>query len=76
MDTESETGRKWHPVLKTPSIAWDVYMLYGPDAQWEEQPPEPAFWMHQLGITSAPILNEETFTAKLKEMLGELKPSA
>ena len=29
--------------------AWDVYLLYGPDARWDErQPPAPLFWMHQL----------------------------
>ncbi|HKF54145.1 MAG TPA: hypothetical protein VKJ45_01825 [Blastocatellia bacterium] len=75
LDTESETGKQWQPVLKTPSTAWDVYLLYGPDQQWQEQPPEPAFWMHQLGlVTSAPRLDQETFTAKLRGMLGELKP--
>jgi hypothetical protein len=74
LDSESEKGKQWQPILKTPSMAWDVYMLYGPDKQWESQPPEPTFWMHQLGqVTSAPRLDEETFTAKLKEMLGELK---
>jgi len=73
LDPESETGKQWQPILKTPFIAWDVYLLYGPGAQWEKQPPEPAFWMHQLGLATAPRFDEETFTAKLKEMIGELK---
>lgn len=24
------------------SFAWDVYYLFGPEARWDEQPPEPA----------------------------------
>src|SRR5262245_11061985 len=74
LDPESETGKQWQPILKTPFIAWDVYLLYGPDTRWEKQPPQPEFWMHQLGlVTGAPRFDEETFTAKLKEMVGELK---
>ena len=34
--------------LKTP--AWDIYLLYSPDARWDSEPPQPAFWMHQLGF--------------------------
>jgi hypothetical protein len=74
LDPDSETGKQWQPVLETPFIAWDVYLLYGPDAHWETEPPEPAFWMHQLGLVKgAPRLDEETFTGKLKEMVGEVR---
>lgn len=31
------------------SIAWDVYLLYPPEHDWDaELPPAPKFWMHQL----------------------------
>ena len=75
LDPDSETGKQWERVLKTERfIAWDVYLLYGPDANWEEEPPQPAFWMHQLGgVTKAPRLDEATFTAKLDGMLKEMK---
>ena len=74
-DSESHSGKLWEQVLKTQRlIAWDVYMLYGPDAKWGEEPPLPDYWMHQLGgVTKAPRFNEEAFRAKLKEMLGEIK---
>lgn len=30
--------------------AWDVWLLFGPDAEWTaDGPPEPAWWEHQLG---------------------------
>ena len=31
------------------NLAWDVYLLYDKDVTWREEPPEPSFWMHQLG---------------------------
>ena len=75
LDPESLSGKQWERVLKTErSIAWDVYLLYGADANWKEQPPQPAFWMHQLGgVTKAPTFDEPTFRAKLKGMLDEMK---
>jgi hypothetical protein len=34
---------------------WDTYILYGADAKWDgEQPPKPAYWMHQLGSARQP----------------------
>jgi hypothetical protein len=29
-------------------VAWDIYLFYGPDSQWTEDPPAPAHWVHQL----------------------------
>ncbi|HWO01272.1 MAG TPA: hypothetical protein VNS63_18575 [Blastocatellia bacterium] len=77
VDAKSETGKLWEGVLRTDRfIAWDVYMLYTAAANWQEEPPQPAFWMHQLGgVTKAPTFDEATFTAKLKELLGDMKAS-
>jgi hypothetical protein len=75
LDSTSETGKQWERVIKTERfIAWDVYLLYGADANWENEPPPPAYWMHQLGgVTKAPTYDEPTFRAKLKGMLDEMK---
>lgn len=75
LDSESKTGKQWEGVLKTERfIAWDVYLLYGADAEWKEEPPQPTYWMHQLGgVTKAPVFDEATFRAKLKGMLNEMK---
>jgi hypothetical protein len=71
-DPDSLAGRVWKQVLKLGNdIAWDVYFLYGADAQWDNEPPQPDFWMHQLfGVTKAPMFNEPKFEDKLKEMLN------
>jgi len=74
-DSMMLSGKQWEQILKTERvIAWDVYMLYGPDAKWGESPPMPEYWMHQLGgVTKAPAYKEEVFRAKLKDMLQEIK---
>ena len=70
-DPDSLAGNLWKRVLKLDNdIAWDVYLLYGPDAKWDEEPPQPDFWMHQLwGVTKAPRLDQGMLETKLKEML-------
>jgi hypothetical protein len=46
--------------------AWDVYVLFEPGALWQDRPPTPAFWTHQLdNVTTHPRLN----TNELKEQI-------
>ena len=75
-DPDSLAGNLWRPVLKIErEIAWDVYLLYGSDAQWDKEPPQPEFWMHQLwGVTNAPHLETGKFTEELKGLLNRLEP--
>ena len=75
LDPDTETGKLWQQTLGIPFVAWDVYFLYGPDAQWEKEPEKPAFWMHQLGLKIAPRLDGKVFTEKLREMAANLKAS-
>lgn len=76
LDPDSLSGNLWERVLKTErEIAWDVYLLYGAGARWENEPPPPDFWMHQLDrVTKGPRLDQAQFAARLKAMLGEIKP--
>lgn len=50
----------------TEGIAWDSYLLYprGPAAI-----ETPSFWMHQLGIDSAPTLDPATLQAEVRRLL-------
>lgn len=78
-DPDSLAGKLWKRVLTLQNrdeVAWDVYLLYGADARWENDPPQPGFWTHQLwGVTEAPRLDASTLTAKLKDMLAQIKTS-
>src|SRR5260370_20967584 len=70
------TGDLWRRLLSLGTLAWDVYLLYGPNAEWRKQPPKPMFWMHQLGKDGtdkcAPLLDESVFEAEVKEALHSL----
>jgi hypothetical protein len=73
-DGDKLTGKEWQKVLDIESIAWDVYLLYGPNSYRDGSTAKPAFWMHQLeGVTKAPCLNKAEFESKIKEMLATLK---
>jgi hypothetical protein len=63
---------------KEPVYAWDVWLLYGPDAEWTgANPPQPQLLMHQLRKlegTKFPTLNSKTFAATVQSMLSKLPP--
>jgi hypothetical protein len=73
-DPNSLAGNLWESVLKTErEIAWDVYLLYGAGAEWDKDPPQPDYWMHQLGgVTKAPRLNAAKFIVELKALLNKI----
>src|SRR5882757_6501679 len=54
-----------------PVYAWDVWMIYPPNAVWNgKDPPQPAFLMHQLpGLDNAkfPPLDSKVFSAKVNK---------
>lgn len=51
--------------------AWDVYLAYPPGARWDDEPPAPSFWQHQLGdMPAAPKLDGATFAAGVSELFG------
>ena len=60
-----------------PVYAWDVWMIYGPDATWEgRDPPKPEILMHQLpglrGRAEFPRLDAERFAAEVRSRLDKL----
>src|SRR5215472_16691249 len=68
------TGQQWQKVLGISRTAWDVYLLYSADIDWDNEVAAPSFWMHQLsGVTQAPRLDEAVFEAKVKELLNQVK---
>lgn len=56
--------------------AWDVWLLYGPDASWDDvNPPKPYLLMHQLPPlkdTAFPILDGEEFAQQARQLLARL----
>jgi hypothetical protein len=57
--------------------AWDVFILYGPDARWDgERPPAPAYWMHQLGTAKRPRATGPYWNAEVfrQAVLSQRRP--
>ena len=65
--------RGYRERLRLDEDAWDIYLLFGPDARWtEDVPPEPLYWSHQLGAKdkpriTGPWLDGRTFLEKLRQ---------
>ncbi|MGH7947142.1 MAG: hypothetical protein ACREF9_19370 [Opitutaceae bacterium] len=56
--------------------AWDVWLIYGPEAAWDEAlPPKPQRLMHQLrafaGSTVFPRLDSEGFAREVRQLLNQ-----
>ena len=75
-DDPGSTLRSYRKTLAIAEDAWDIYLIYGPDAKWDgELPPKPKFWMHQLGSKSrprvdAPYLDPEVFARRTAAVLA------
>lgn len=67
-------GLAYAPVLGLSEAAWDVWLLYPPGVRWEgEQPPEPAWWEHQLsgrGLSRDRRLDPRRFAARAGELMA------
>jgi hypothetical protein len=78
-DPSGDFGRQMSQVLSLvhgtkPVYAWDVWMIYPPNAVWSlKDPPQPAFLMHQLSAldhAKFPPLDSKVFFAKVNDMLA------
>jgi len=48
-DPQGELKKAYQRALKMDEPAWDVYYIYGREAEWTgDLPPAPAYYMHQL----------------------------
>ena len=53
--------------------AWDIYLLYTSNQNWNTEIPSPIFWMHQLqGIEKGPYLDRDEFKQKVQELIAQL----
>ncbi len=80
-DPTRQVGNLYSKTLGLQSTAWDFYFLYPPGVTWdEEEPPDPAFWMHQLPADSGAdrdlVLYPTRLSQELLTLFGdEVEPS-
>ncbi len=75
-DEGHEVGDLFAKTLRLKSTAWDFYFLYPPEITWDDdEPPQPAFWMHQLPAASGAdrdlVLYPSRFLQELFELFGD-----
>ncbi len=71
-DGDNSLGKLYGRILTLPrgrQLAWDIYFVYAPGVTWEQEPPLPTQWMHQLGRDER-YLNGETLRGTILELLG------
>ena len=74
-DSDGRFGQLFAKMLNLKGVAWDVHLLYAPGVTWGvEEPPKPAFWMHQLppvtGADGELLFNPGRFSHELMNLLG------
>ena len=71
-DGGNSLGKLYGRLLTLPhgrQLAWDIYFVFAPGIRWEEEPPLPTQWMHQLGRDER-HLNGDTLRGTILELLG------
>jgi len=72
-DAEKLTGKSAGSVLELGMSAWDVYLLYPSNQNWNTDLPSPIFWMHQLqGIEKGSYLDRDEFKQKVQDLIAQL----
>jgi hypothetical protein len=59
--------------MKVSEPAWDVYFVYGRDAEWQADPPAPGFFMDQVGLPGGQPLDADKLAAEINRVLGRTK---
>ena len=64
-------GRK----VRHEAASWDVWLLFGRDAQWTSAAPQPAWWEHQLrDLPAERMLDPDRFAAKARALRKRAGP--
>lgn len=73
-DEEGALKVAYQKVMAMDKPAWDVYYVYGREAEWKEEPPQPDYWMHQLrGLPSERRLDGSKLAEEMTKLLQKKK---
>jgi hypothetical protein len=72
-DRDDQLARKYSFLLNlNGELAYDIYMLYGPQTEWGNEPPNPELIMHQQ-IDHAPrgrLLNGDSLVKEIRKRIA------
>ncbi len=71
-DGQGALKTAYQRVMKMSEPAWDVYYVYGRNAEWSGDPPVPAYYMHQLGsLPPERMLNGDGLAVEVNRLLQQ-----
>ena len=68
-DGEGNLVKGYARTLEIDGPAWDIYLLYGRDAEWKQEAPAPTFWMDQLGLEKGTPFDGGKLAESVKQLL-------
>jgi hypothetical protein len=79
-DGDQDLGLLYGKLLALPrgrTLAWDIYLVFGPGTRWSEEAPLPADWAHQLGRDERYLGGGEGYRRAIEALLKKgLAPEA
>lgn len=69
-DGDSVLTKGYAPVLGIDGDAWDIYLLYDKDADWNDTPPKPVYWQEQLEISDETKFDRAKLTAEINKLVA------
>jgi hypothetical protein len=73
-DPQGYSGKEYGKIMEIPygAPAWDIYFACAPDGRWEDGPPPPTYWEHQLGgLPGNKRLDGPRFADAVRELLQQ-----
>ena len=70
-DADGDLKWRYGALLDLPDDqpAWDIYMVFQQGTIWQEAPPKPDFWMHQLNLEGIPFLDPVRLGREIERLL-------
>ena len=70
-DADGKLKVAYQRLMKMEEPVWDVYYVYGRDAEWKDElPPVPAYYMHQLrSLPPDRMLNGAKLAEEMRKLL-------
>jgi hypothetical protein len=72
-DADQDLGRVYGRIVELPrgrELAWDIYFVFEPGVSWEDKPPAPTNWAHQLGIDERHLEDGDNLQEMVKALVS------
>ena len=71
-DGDQDLGKAYGRIVELPrgrELAWDIYFVFEPGIVWEDKPPFPSDWAHQLGMDERHLKDGDQLQASVQSIV-------